>query len=282
MATAKRRRKPGASRGRSGRVDPGCPVLGASIADIGEFFNVFSVALKMDTEFWFRGHADITWTLTPSALRYETPEKRNRALNLLADFKRYVNVKLPHLHKPDDELQWVQLARHYGLPTRLLDWTRNAAIALYFACVQAPVSTNRDGSVFVINPQDLNREADQRLAIPRIFDAHADADRIQKYLALSGSRSSRGLKTIAINPVWNSDRILLQQGAFTLHGSKDFTLTSDQAPSPVCLRIPASNKKGLLHELERAGINEMSIFPEPEHMCRYLVWREKLGTQGGH
>jgi hypothetical protein len=279
MATRKRQ-KSTATRGQPRRIGPGCRVHPTPIANLGEFFNICSGVLRSDTEFWFRGHADLTWALTPSALRYETPEKRNRALNLLADFKRYVNIKLPHLRKPDDELQWVQLARHYGLPTRLLDWTRNAAIALYFACVEAPASRNRDGSVFVINPKDLNREADERFAVPRIFDAHADADRIKRYLTLSGSRSSRGLKTIAVNPVWNSERILLQQGAFTLHGSKEFTLTSDQVPSLVCLRVPASNKKRLLHELERAGINEMSIFPEPEHMCRYLVWRERLDIPG--
>jgi hypothetical protein len=222
----------------------------------------------------------VTWTLTPWALRYDTEEKRNKALNLLTDFKRYVNIRLPNLHRPDDELQWVQLARHYGLPTRLLDWTRNAAIALYFACLKAPTSTDPDGAVFVINPRDLNREANKKTKDSRIFDAHADADRIHTYLTLSGGKNLRGLKTIAINPVWNSERILLQQGAFTLHGSREFTLTSRQVPSLVCLRVPANKKEGLLHELERAGMNEMSIFPEPEHMCRYLVWRERLDTPG--
>jgi hypothetical protein len=141
-----------------------------------------------------------------------------------------------------------------------------------------PDDGSTDGAVFILNPIDLNREADARNA--RIFDAHSDRDRIRKYLALSGDENPRGLKTIAINPVWNSDRIMLQQGVFTLHGSREFTLTPRQAPSLVCLRVPAAEKEDLLHELERAGINEMSIFPEPEHMCRYLVWREKLDMLG--
>ncbi|MBN1359343.1 MAG: FRG domain-containing protein [Sedimentisphaerales bacterium] len=222
----------------------------------------------------------MTWTLTPSALRYDTARQRSRALNLLADFKRYAKMKLGDLPKPDDELQWVQLARHYGLPTRLLDWTRNAAIALYFACAEMPATAHPDGTVFIINPKDLNRQADERIENPRIFDAHTDAGRIERYLTLSGDQSSRGVRTIAINPVWNSERILLQQGAFTLHGSREFTLTSRQVSSLVCLKVPAVRKEALLHELERAGINEMSIFPEPEHMCRYLVWREKLDAPG--
>ena len=35
-------------------------------------------------------------------------------------------------------------------------------------------------------------------------------------------------------------------------------------------------------ELERVGINEMSIFPELEHMCNYLKWREKLNMKDNH
>jgi hypothetical protein len=250
------------------------------ITALGEFFSICSGLLKEDVEFWFRGHADVRWTLTPSALRYDTTEKRTKALDLLADFKRYARIKLPNLPTRNDKLEWIQLARHYGLPTRLLDWTRNAAIALYFACSKAPTAQDADGAVFVLNPKDLNREADNRITEPRIFDAHADEARITRYLTLSGKRNPSGLKSIAINPVWNSERIILQQGAFTLHGSRDFALTSEQAPSLVCLRVSAARKKPLLCELERAGMNEMSIFPEPEHMCNYLIWREKLDLPG--
>ena len=96
------------------------------------------------------------------------------------------------------------------------------------------------------------------------------------YLELDGKRDNSGLKTIAIDPVWNSERIMLQQGVFTLHGSEKFTLTEKQAPGLIYLRIKNEYKSALLNELERTGINEMAIFPEPEHMCRYLKWRESL------
>jgi hypothetical protein len=160
---------------------------------------------------------------------------------------------------------------HYGLPTRLLDWTRNAAIALYFACRDNP---DMDGGVFILNPVNLNRQVDSMN--PRVFDAHSDATLIKRYLRLLGEINENGTRAIAIYPVWNSERIMLQQGVFTIAGSRYFTLTSQRAPGLACIRIKQEYKESLLEDLDRVGVNEMSIFPEPEHTCKYLVWKQKL------
>ncbi|MFA5422706.1 MAG: FRG domain-containing protein [Phycisphaerae bacterium] len=241
------------------------------IIRLGVYFDVLSNFLAKDGTFWFRGNTDLTQRLTPSALRYTNASLRNKALDLLSDFKRFGEMKIPKIPATNEEFKWVQLAQHYGLPTRLLDWTRNAAIALYFACYK---EFEKDGAVFLLNPIDLNRETSPKDA--RIFDPHKDSKLINKYLELDGNRNPDGLLTIAINPTWNSERIMLQQGVFTLHGSKYFTLTHKHAPSLVYLKIDKDNKQNLLEELERIGINEMSIFPEAEHMCCYLKWRDKL------
>jgi hypothetical protein len=230
--------------------------------------------LKKDETFWFRGHGDLTWSLTPSALRYEEVDKRNKALQLVSDFKRFAEMKLERPPTVDEELKWVQLARHYGLPTRLLDWTRNAAIALYFACCDEP---KKDGAVYVLNPVELNRQIDPKA--PRVFDPNLDAEVIKIYLNLDGRINSRGTGTIAINPTWNSSRIMVQQGVFTISGSKYFTLTAKNASSLVYVKIKKEHKKTLLEELERVGINEMSIFPELEHMCNYLTQNANLNEE---
>jgi hypothetical protein len=238
---------------------------------LGKYFDVCNSLLRPGQTFWFRGHGFIEWGLTPSALRDQNLKIRNRALALLADFKRFGEIKLQNPPSPDEELKWVQLAQHYGLPTRLLDWTQNAAIALYFACLE---HKDESGAVLILNPVDLNRAADPKN--PRIFDAHVDAATINQYFALDGTRKADGLRTISIHPTWNSERIMLQQGTFTLHGSRDFTLTNKQASSLVCLEVRKEHKPTLLHQLERVGINEMSIFPELEHMCKYLKNRITL------
>jgi hypothetical protein len=256
--------------------DCDCGNKNKPITHLGRYFDVLSSSLVKDGTFWFRGNADLELRLIPSALRFTSPSKRNAALDLLNDFKRFGELKLQKTPNADEEFKWLQLAQHYGLPTRLLDWTKNAAIALYFACQLAKdkEGKEKDGAVFILNPIDLNKEAFPKAQ--RIFDPNQDVELIKEYLKLDGTKSQKGLKIIAVNPPWNSQRIMLQQGVFTLHGSRTFTLTNNQASSLVYLKIEKDYKRTLLDELERIGINEMSIFPEAEHMCRYLKWRENL------
>lgn len=260
------------------QVLPDCPLIDEEVSCLGDYFNIFNSVIGDGKFYWFRGHADISWELRPSALRYKTESERNRAIGLLSAFKRYGEIKIPNPPSHDEDLKWLQLARHYGLPTRLLDWTQNAAIALYLACQKAKDKHgySTDGAIFILDPLNLNTLAFSKRNLSRILDANTDADIIAKYLNLSGKENSRGLKTIAINPIWNSERIMLQQGVFTLHGSRHFILDKNQAPGLSYIAIKQCSKHQLLIELERIGIHEMAIYPEPEHLCNYLKWAECL------
>jgi hypothetical protein len=249
-----------------------CPILNQRAANLADYFSIISSLITSKDQFWFRGHEDANWALTPTALRYNREQDRIQALGLISEFKRVAEIKLPRPPLPSEELQWVQLARHFGLPTRLLDWTESATIALYFASLNSSV----DGMVFILNPVDLNRMSYPTK--PRIFNARLDEDIIGKYLKLDGRKNPRGPRTIAINPVWNSERLMLQKGVFTLHGSR-FQLDSAQAPSLVGLPILNEYKSQMLLELGRVGVDEMSIFPELEHSCCYLTEKANLSQR---
>ena len=151
MPTAKRKKK---KRKAKNAAQVNCKELQQKIDRLGKYFDVCSGVLQKDTTFWFRGQADVSWPLTPSALRFDTSRKQQKAFELLDEFKRLAHMKLKNPPASSENLQWMQLARHYGLPTPLMDWTTNAGIALYFACNVA--DDNQDGGVFIMNPVSLN------------------------------------------------------------------------------------------------------------------------------
>lgn len=253
-----------AERRRLHRCPVSCRRLEVRIRNLADYITTMS----MSENLWFRGHSDTSWRLAPSALRYESDEERQSALSLLSEFKRVGEIKLGRPPQWDEDLKWIQLAQHYGVPTQLLDWTESPVVALYFACLDV----GTDGVVFVLNPVDLNR-ASYPLK-PRIFNLQLDAEIISRYLAPRASRSRR-LRTVAINPVWNSERLMVQKGAFTLHGT-DFDLDDTQAPSLVAVPIMKDSKPQLRQDLERIGIDEMTMFPELEHACSFLKRRARL------
>jgi hypothetical protein len=184
----------------------------------------------------------------------------------MSDFKRVAEIKLRRPPSFDNELMWAQIAQHYGLPTRLLDWTESAITALYFACL-APDS---DGIVFVLNPVELNRLSYHTR--PRILDPHVDSELILRYLRSGPREAKRGNLPLAVNPVWNSERLMAQKGVFTLHGSR-FSLDHGKIPSLAAVLILSGAKEQLRNELQRVGVDEMTLFPELEHSCMHLKRR---------
>jgi len=248
------------------RLGPSAPLLDKEIESIADYLRV----LDHFEGFWFRGHADLTWRLVPSALRYGRIERRQKALELVNEFRIHAHDKLSSSLGPSSIIGWMQAAQHYGMPTRLLDWTTSEAVALYFACL----NTRADGLVCMINPATLNRSA--LPAIGRVIDPEVDVSAIEPYINLDARIDRKGRPAIAIRPTWNNSRIQAQEGTFTLHGNQKLCLDESSCPSLVYVPIRRKHKRQLLSDLDRLGKNEMTLFPEPDKISRHLRRKANL------
>lgn len=118
------------------------------IENFEEFHNI--VINHTDTKYLFRGHSDSSWELLPKVGRHEYASSFSKSLSeqtILGAWKRYAQRHLTI--QPVDDWDWLTLAQHHGLATRLLDWTRNPLVALYFA-TENPAQNN-DACVFIMD-----------------------------------------------------------------------------------------------------------------------------------
>lgn len=101
---------------------------------------------------WFRGQPDFEHKLVPSIFRQGSKYGVTyHEQKMFFEFKRRYPDQSEN-HKTTYE--WLTLMQHYGLPTRLLDWSSNLLVGLYFCCVN---NKEKDGALFVFDPTNMER-----------------------------------------------------------------------------------------------------------------------------
>lgn len=109
------------------------------IENLGEAQNLF-----------FRGHSDDGYELVPGIYRKNPPQNKNLIEHEDKIFREVIS-KSPQQFVGKNTLETLALMQHYGVPTRVLDLTESALVALYFAC---EVNDGRDGEVIVFDIPD--------------------------------------------------------------------------------------------------------------------------------
>jgi FRG domain len=105
----------------------------------------------------WRGHANISWKLQPEVFRgIPSRDTKYNEVSLIRHFMAQAESRRPSCPPLDDHLGWLILARHYGLPTRLLDWSMSPLVALYFAAQSDGDSS--DGCLWAVLPAGMNQQ----------------------------------------------------------------------------------------------------------------------------
>lgn len=100
----------------------------------------------------FRGHSDSTYELIPGIGRGREGNCDISIFNEERNILDLAKMKLPDVFKEGmTPMETLALAQHYGLPTRLLDVSENALVALFFACEE---KSDTDGEIFVFKGKD--------------------------------------------------------------------------------------------------------------------------------
>lgn len=215
---------------------------------------------------WWRGQADARWRLAPKIVRIGRKEEQN----LAAKFKHRGSVRHHRPPSKSDLPGWLFLAQHYGLPTRLLDWTESPLVALYFACCEKDYH-GIPGAVWGLVPGALNQRQMGENAIQVPGNSLVDLICGAAFNREVAQRSETH-KILAIITDHFDLRHLVQASNFTVHGTDTpIDESAENTQFLVKLEIPSPDKQNLLETLEVLGIRQSQLFPDLQHLSADLV-----------
>ncbi len=224
---------------------------------------------------WWRGQPRIQdWPLLPKVFRGGFASNENTLAIL---FRDQAPVRYPNCPSDERDPTWLFLMQHYGLPTRLLDWTQAPLIAAYFA-VREEDYVKDDGVIWGLCPAQLNRNQFE-LQEDKIFTTHGVRTLFPPVLLPEPKEGQEKPdpnesqeKIAAMTPKQIDIRMLVQLSCFTIHSTLHPLEMIDGADKfLIKIIIPSSIKQLLKGFLALLGITESSIFPDLDHLASDLA-----------
>lgn len=229
-----------------------------TVRSVSEYISIVQgFEQKHIAQWYFRGHANENYKLIPALFRLNP----NDSLADWPDLERYMMdafIREAALYlriRPRTPDEWLTLAQHHGLPTRLLDWTTSPLIALYFAVERFDVEVSAEVWCYGVASAKQNVEESTWMA-RQIHAAPA---------------------TPIIFPFHISQRVTNQGGCFTKHdfpppGTPFIEFDKQQHLNNhfFKFRIEPRDKLDILNELYVLGIHRGFIYPDLDGICQKI------------
>lgn len=278
--------------------DPKASTTIDSFADAIDYFQDLAKSHPNDN-ILHRGHAKHDWAITPSIFR-QSPDIKRFESQIIREL-----ISAFPLAFADDKTMFDRLVRmqHFGLPTRLLDATRNPLVSLYFAC-DPDYANDEDGAIISVrspatrvkffdsdtvscmaNISNLSVEEQNSIenssatTIRDLSELEATKRLIQfikeeKPYFSSHIKKVDLFRPLSVIPKMLNPRLSAQFGAFIIFGldkSKGVSYKKDSTVMKV--NISKSAKPQILETLSSLGIDGFTLFPEIDRAAKVIKQR---------